>query len=169
MDLPFSIDGHVSFEMLPRQKSVCERIQGTYLPDGSEVGGYGDLGYGRTGKGGRGHGRGQSVSWGEVQSYRHGVGVAVPERNEVTDRGLGQGCCGPPPSHPVVVCSITWAIYIEGDNNLLLLVETEHNTAKKTFLVVSFNLGNWGTTGGEFECTTDNGREMLLTSLLGKG
>ncbi|KAM5295935.1 cation channel sperm-associated auxiliary subunit gamma [Glossophaga mutica] len=60
-------EGRVSFEMLPRQKSVCERIQ-------------------------------------------------------------------------VVVCSITWAIYIEGDNSLLLLVETGDNTAKKHFLVVSFSL-----------------------------
>lgn len=58
MDLPFSADGRVSFEMLPRQKSVCERIKGTYLPHGSEVGRHEDLGYGGTGKGGRGHGKG---------------------------------------------------------------------------------------------------------------
>ncbi|XP_054444788.1 cation channel sperm-associated auxiliary subunit gamma [Pteronotus mesoamericanus] len=60
-------DGHVSFKMLPRKQSVCERIQ-------------------------------------------------------------------------VVVCSVTWAVYIEGGYNLLLLVETEDNGARKNFLVVSYNL-----------------------------
>ncbi|KAF6076807.1 cation channel sperm associated auxiliary subunit gamma [Phyllostomus discolor] len=60
-------DGRVSFEMLPRKKSVCERIE-------------------------------------------------------------------------VAVCSITWAIYIEDDHNLLLLVETVDDIAEKHFLVASFSL-----------------------------
>nr|KAF6409222.1 cation channel sperm associated auxiliary subunit gamma [Rousettus aegyptiacus] len=60
-------DGYVSFEMLPRQQSVCERIQ-------------------------------------------------------------------------VFVCSINWAIYVAGDNHLLLLVEIQGFASKKYFQVVSYDL-----------------------------
>lgn len=76
MELSCSADGLVSFQMLPRQQSVCERIQGTHVPNGSAVGGCGDLGHGRAGKGGRGHeeGKGRAVSWGEVKSYRDEMG-----------------------------------------------------------------------------------------------
>lgn len=73
------------------------------------------------------------------------------------------------PSLPVAICSITWAVYTEGNYNLLLLVEIEDTAARKYFQVVRYDLGNWGTTGGGLECTADSGREMLLVSLLGKG
>lgn len=44
-DLPCSADGRVSFELLPRQRSVCSGILGTQLPDGSAVGrGWGGFG-----------------------------------------------------------------------------------------------------------------------------
>ncbi|XP_014400181.1 PREDICTED: cation channel sperm-associated protein subunit gamma [Myotis brandtii] len=89
-------DGLVSFQMLPRQQSVCKRIQ-------------------------------------------------------------------------VAICSITWAVYTEINYNLLLLVEIEDTAARKYFQMVGYNLGNWGTMGGGLERTADNGREMLLVSLLGKG
>lgn len=81
---------------------------------------------------------------------------------------MERGCSGPPPSLPVANCSITWAVYTEGNYNLLLLVEVEDTAAKKYFQMVHYNLGSWGATGGGLECTADNGREMLLVSLLGK-
>lgn len=70
MELPCSADGLVFFQRLPRQQSVCERIQGIHVPNGSAVGSCGDLGYGRTEKGGRGHEEGKDRQWEEVESYR---------------------------------------------------------------------------------------------------
>ncbi|EPQ11544.1 Cation channel sperm-associated protein subunit gamma [Myotis brandtii] len=66
----------------------------------------------------------------------------------------------------VAICSITWAVYTEINYNLLLLVEIEDTAARKYFQMVGYNLGNWGTMGGGLERTADNGREMLLVSLL---
>uniref|UniRef100_F1RKJ0 Cation channel sperm associated auxiliary subunit gamma n=1 Tax=Sus scrofa TaxID=9823 RepID=F1RKJ0_PIG len=40
----------------------------------------------------------------------------------------------------VVNCSITWAVFIAGDYDLLLLVEIEEPASRKYFLVVSYNL-----------------------------
>ena len=47
-----------------------------------------------------------------------------------------------------VNCSITWAVFVAGDYNLLMLVEVVGPTSSKYFQVVSYDLGNWGTTGG---------------------
>lgn len=57
---------------------------------------------------------------------------------------MGSGCSGPPPpSLPVANCSITWAVYTEGNYNLLLLVEIEDTAARKYFQLVRYDLGNW--------------------------
>lgn len=48
----------------------------------------------------------------------------------------------------VFVCSINWAIYVAGDNHLLLLVEIQGFASKKYFQVVSYDLGNWDALGG---------------------
>lgn len=45
-------------------------------------------------------------------------------------------------------CSITWAVFIAGDYNLLMLVEIVGPTSSKYFQVVSYDLGNWGIIGG---------------------
>lgn len=58
------------------------------------------------------------------------------------------GCSGLLPSLPVVNCSITWAVFIAGDYNLLLLVEIEDPSTRKYFQVVSYDLGKWGATAG---------------------
>ena len=82
MDLPCPTDGRVSFELLPRQQSVCNGIQGTQLPDGSAAGGGGKggcVGLGGVGggveawKGGKFLGHGYRVT---------GIGVAVTETME---------------------------------------------------------------------------------------
>lgn len=44
VDLPCSADGQVSFEMLPRRRSVCQELKGTHLPGRFVVGRPGDLG-----------------------------------------------------------------------------------------------------------------------------
>ncbi|XP_047645862.1 cation channel sperm-associated auxiliary subunit gamma isoform X5 [Phacochoerus africanus] len=49
-------------------------------------------------------------------------------------------CNGIRASLPVVNCSITWAVFIAGDYDLLLLVEIEEPASRKYFLVVSYNL-----------------------------
>ena len=49
---------------------------------------------------------------------------------------------------PVDNCSITWAVFIAGDYNLLMLVEIVGPTSSKYFQVVSYDLGNWGIIGG---------------------
>ena len=49
---------------------------------------------------------------------------------------------------PVDNCSITWAVFIAGDYNLLMLVEIVGPTSSKYFQVVSYDLGNCGIIGG---------------------
>lgn len=61
--------------------------------------------------------------------------------------GQVQGCSRPPPSCPVVNCSITWAVFDAGDYNLLMLVEIQDPTTGKYFQVVSYDLGNWDAVG----------------------
>lgn len=69
MELSCSADGLVTFQRLPRQQSVCERIQGTHVPNGSAVGGCGDLGeQGSMGEVTRKEKDGQlAVSWEEIE------------------------------------------------------------------------------------------------------
>lgn len=90
-------------------------------------------------------GRNSSV-WGGVESHR--------DRCNSYKRPWGgwvQRCSGPPPSCPVVNCSITWAVFIADDYNLLMLVEIEAPTTRNYFQVVSYDLGNWDAVGAEWE------------------
>lgn len=143
VDLPCSPDGRVSFELLPRKQSVCQGIQGTRLPEGSVAGGWRFEQVGEQGKRGEVTGKDGSVLGG-VERYRGRLGS---HRDGGEGRGPRTSPDRPLP-RPVVNCSITWAVYMEDHHRLLLLVEIEDPAAGKRFQVVSYDLGNWGTTRG---------------------
>lgn len=82
--------------------------------------------------------------WGWVESHQDQPGS---HRDHGGGRGWGSFLDFCLPS-PVVNCSITWAVFVAGDYNLLMLVEIVGPTSSKYFQVVSYDLGNWGTTGG---------------------
>lgn len=74
------------------------------------------------------------------------IGMAVTETVEGDGAGgASLDLCLP---SPVVNCSITWATFVAGDYNLLMLVEIVGPASSKYFQVVSYDLGNLGTTGG---------------------
>lgn len=81
-----------------------------------------------------------------------GMGWVWQSQRGMRWRGVGSwATLGLPLSLPlslVFVCSINWAIYVAGDNHLLLLVEIQGFASKKYFQVVSYDLGNWDALGG---------------------
>uniref|UniRef100_A0A7N5JK76 Cation channel sperm associated auxiliary subunit gamma n=1 Tax=Ailuropoda melanoleuca TaxID=9646 RepID=A0A7N5JK76_AILME len=57
-----------------------------------------------------------------------------------TITGKDGGLWGPPPSCPVVNCSITWAVFDAGDYNLLMLVEIQDPTTGNDNLVILYTI-----------------------------
>ena len=76
------------------------------------------------------------------------VGEATGKDRQFLGDGAGGASLDLYLPSPVDNCSITWAVFIAGDYNLLMLVEIVGPTSSKYFQVVSYDLGNWGIIGG---------------------
>lgn len=75
-----------------------------------------------------------------------GVGrLRRSQREEVTERSQARGRWTSP-SLPAATCSVVWAVFNGGDQDILLLVERE-DAGAKSFQVVVYNLGNCGSRG----------------------